>query len=230
MTHPDDSPAPDDDPSAWRWPYPTLLARFGPQHWWPGDSPFEVMVGALLTQNTAWTGVESAIVALKAAHALSPRALLALPYPALAALIRPAGTPRVKARRLHALCAFLDRQGEAETPERLGAGRPRTEVRQALLAVHGIGEETADAILLYALDRPSFVVDAYTRRIFGRLGLLRGEESYRDIQRRFEIALPRDSRLYNDYHAQLVALGKRHCRTRPLCLDCPLAVRCPSAR
>lgn len=188
------------------------------------------MVGAILTQNTAWTQVEQAMLALKAADALSPRTLLALPTPVLAALIRPAGTYQVKARRLQALCAFLDRHGIADNPERLGAGQALRAVREALLAVHGIGEETADAILLYALDRPSFVVDAYTRRIFGRLGLLRGDESYAEIQCRFEAALPRDTALYNDYHAQLVALGKRHCRPRPHCPDCPLGTRCPNAR
>lgn len=222
--------APATDQSAWLWPYQALLAQFGPQHWWPGGSPFEVMVGAVLTQNTAWPQVEQAIAALKSADALSPRALLALPTPALAALIRPAGTYQIKARRLQALCAFLDREGVSVTPDRLAASLPLREARQALLTVHGIGEETADAILLYALNRPSFVVDAYTRRIFGRLGLLRGDESYAEIQHRFETALPRDTVLYNDYHAQIVALGKRHCRPRPRCRDCPLLARCPSAR
>lgn len=210
-------------------PYARLLERFGPQHWWPGDTPFEVMVGAVLTQNTAWTNVEKAIANLKRADALSCPAVLALAEPALAELIRPAGFFNVKARRLQALCRFLDQRGVAAMPERLGRRDTLPGLRQGLLAVHGVGEETADSILLYALGRPSFVVDAYTRRIFHRLGLLGGGETYAGIKHRFESALPADVGLYNEYHALIVRLAKEHCRPRPRCTGCPLKPICPSS-
>lgn len=218
MRHPD-----------WLRPHDLLLARHGPQHWWPGETPFEVMVGAVLTQNTAWGNVEKAIARLKAADALACPAMLALADHELAELIRPAGYFNVKAKRLKALCAFLAERGVADAPERLAGQGSLPELRRDLLAVHGIGEETADSILLYALGLPSFVVDAYTRRTFGRLGLLAGSERYGEIQRRFEARLPRDVRLYNEYHALIVRLGKEHCRPRPRCADCPLQALCPSA-
>lgn len=213
----------------WHIPFERLSARYGAQHWWPGDTPFEVMVGAVLTQNTAWTNVEKAIANLKAAGALSCPALLALPDPELAELIRPAGFFNVKTTRLKALCRFLEKRGVAEQPEALAAQGDTATLRHDLLAVHGIGEETADSILLYALNLPSFVVDAYTRRIFGRLGLLQGGDSYRDIQHRFESHLPRDAILFNEYHALIVHLAKQHCRPRPRCAGCPLHSTCPSA-
>lgn len=214
----------------WREPYDRLLARHGPQHWWPGETPFEVMVGAVLTQNTAWTNVEKAIANLKSADSLDCRAILALADADLAALIRPAGYFNVKSRRLKALCRFLAERGVAEAPQALSGQGTQAQLRRDLLAVHGIGEETADSILLYALGLPGFVVDAYTRRAFGRLGLLHGEESYGAIQRLFEANLPRDVDLYNEYHALIVQLGKLHCRPRPRCADCPLNAICPSAR
>ena len=214
---------------AWRLPYEWLLARYGPQHWWPGDTPFEVMVGAVLTQNTAWTNVEKAIAQLKAAEALSAGAILALADAELARLVRPAGYFNVKARRLKALCAFLVAEGVADAPERPAMTDPMAELRARLLAVHGVGEETADSILLYALGLPSFVVDAYTRRIFGRLGLLGGHESYAEIRQRFSQRLAGDACLYNEYHALIVHLGKSVCRPRPRCAECPLAESCPSA-
>jgi len=214
----------------WMAIHDVLLDHFGPQHWWPGDSPFEVMVGAVLTQNTAWTQVERAIAALKAHHALSATAILALPDAELAALIRPAGYFNVKARRLKALCQFLLEQGVANAPERLSEQAPLAELRRRLLAVHGVGEETADSILLYALDLPSFVVDAYTRRSFTRLGIMTGEESYTSIQSRFHAALPTDCRLFNAFHALLVALGKHYCRPKPRCAACPLLALCPHAK
>ena len=213
----------------WLTVHDTLLAAFGPQHWWPGDTPFEVMVGAVLTQNTAWTNVEKAIANLKAADALSCPAILGLEDSTLAELIRPAGFFNVKAKRLRALCAFLRDEGAAVAPERLANSALLPRLRHKLLAVHGVGEETADSILLYALNQPSFVVDAYTRRIFGRLGLVQGDETYGHIQAAFQRHLPMDLRLYNEYHALIVALGKDFCRPRPRCGQCPLAVFCTHA-
>jgi endonuclease-3 related protein len=214
----------------WLAPYHRLLAAYGPQHWWPGETPFEVMVGAVLTQNTAWGNVERAIANLKAAGRLSCQDILALPEAALAELIRPAGYFNVKTRRLKALCAFLTEQGVADAPQRLRELYPLPELRRRLLAVHGVGEETADSILLYALDLPIFVVDAYTRRIFTRLGLLRGDERYDRIQQRFMARLPKDRSLYNEYHALIVHLGKSVCRPRPRCGECPLRGICAHPR
>jgi endonuclease-3 related protein len=209
--------------------YEHLYSAFGPQHWWPGETPFEVMVDAVLTQNTAWGNVEKAIARLKQADALSGRVILDLAPADLAELIRPAGYFNVKARRLKSLCTFLDAQGVLDEPERLAEIAPLPELRRRLLAVHGVGEETADSILLYALDLPSFVVDAYTRRIFTRLGLLRGDETYAGIQAAFVAHLPLDRALYNEYHALIVHLGKHHCRPRPRCAGCPLREACPAA-
>jgi endonuclease-3 related protein len=211
----------------WRDIHATLLARFGAQHWWPGDTAFEIMVGAVLTQNTAWRNVEAAIARLKAAGRLAPAAMLALPEAELAGLIRAAGYFNVKARRLRALCAFLVDAGVAAVPEGLATTAAPDALRRQLLAVHGVGEETADSILLYALGLPSFVVDAYTRRIFSRLGRLRGDETYAAIQAEFVRHLPRDAVLYNEYHALIVRLGKDFCRPRPRCADCPLVSDCP---
>ncbi len=211
----------------WHQVHDRLLAAFGPQDWWPGETPFEVMVGAVLTQNTAWSNVEKAIARLKAAQALSCAAILALDPEALAQHIRPAGYYNVKARRLQALCRFLQEAGVAEDPADLAAAFPRDELRARLLAVHGVGEETADSILLYALHLPSFVVDAYTRRIFGRLGLLAGDERYADIRACFQRRLSTDVTLYNEYHALIVSLGKAVCRPKPRCELCPLAPACP---
>lgn len=217
------------EPGDWLTVHDTLLAAFGPQHWWPGDTPFEVMVGAVLTQNTAWTNVEKAIANLKAADALSCPAILDLETPALADLIRPAGFFNVKAKRLRALCAFLRDEGVAVAPELLADTAPLPRLRHKLLAVHGVGEETADSILLYALNQPSFVVDAYTRRIFTRLGLLAGDETYAHIQALFQRHLPAGLSLYNEYHALIVALGKDFCRPKPRCSPCPLAGYCSYA-
>lgn len=214
---------------AWLNPYPLLLERFGPQHWWPGVSPLEVMVGAVLTQNTSWRNVERAIDRLKAHSALSVRAILEHSDSALAELIRPAGYFNIKAQRLKALCAYLAEQGVAADPSRLRHLATLAELRAQLLAVRGVGPETADSILLYALELPVFVVDAYTRRIFGRLGLLSGLEGYADIQGCFHGHLPAQVPLYNEYHALIVRLGKDVCRPRPRCGDCPLAPICPAS-
>lgn len=214
----------------WMALHDALLDHFGPQHWWPGDSPFEVMLGAVLTQNTAWTNVERAIAALKAHNALSAMAILDLPDAELAALIRPAGYFNVKTRRLKSLCQFLLEREVADAPEQYAKQAPLPELRERLLAVYGVGEETADSILLYALGLPSFVVDTYTRRSFTRLGLLTGAESYAAIQARFHTELPSNRALFNEFHALIVALGKHYCRPKPRCTNCPLLSRCPHAR
>jgi endonuclease-3 related protein len=216
-------------PNNWILVHDRLLAAFGPQHWWPGDTPFEVMVGAVLTQNTAWSNVERAIAQLKAADALTCPSLLDLEPGQLAQLIRPAGFFNVKTRRLLALCGFLREEGVEAQPRLLAESAPLPQLRRKLLAVHGVGDETADSILLYALDLPSFVVDAYTRRIFGRLGLLEGSETYAEIQGHFHRHLPARVALYNEYHALIVHLGKTLCRPRPRCGECPLASVCPYA-
>jgi len=204
--------------------YRRLHAAHGPQHWWPGDSVFEIMVGAVLTQNTVWTNVEKAIVNLKAAKALSPAAIAAAPHRRLAAWLKPSGYFNIKAQRLHALCAWLIRKGGAKRIARL----PTDVLRAELLQVHGIGPETADDILLYAFNRPVFVIDAYTRRLFQRLGLIQGNENYEALRKLFEAALATDAPLFNEYHALIVAHAKDVCRKRPLCGACKLGPLCPS--
>ena len=200
--------------------YRRLRARFGHAGWWPGDSPFEVCVGAILVQNTAWANVERTLDGLRRRRLLSFRALHRLTVARLGPLLRSSGTFRVKARRLRAFLDFLASEYNGRV-EAMRSEEP-TLVRRKLLAVSGIGPETADSIALYAAGHPAFVVDAYTRRVFTRLGLLRGRESYAEVQRFFEERLPRDPALYNDYHAQIVRLGKDVCRTRPRCAECPL--------
>ncbi len=200
--------------------FETLYRVLGPQHWWPARTPFEVMVGAVLTQNTAWTNVERAIANLRRARALSAGRLVGMSVETLAALIRPAGYPRVKARRLLAFAQWLQRRAGGR-PNRL-RHRPTDQLRAELIAVHGIGPETADSILLYALGRPVFVVDAYTRRFMARHWWALSHEDYDRLAARFTAALRRDTRLYNEYHALVVALGKRWCRPSPKCGECPL--------
>ena len=199
-----------------------LHSAFGPQHWWPAETPFEVMVGAVLTQNANWKNVEQAIANLKRAKALSPKRTLALRRAMLQKLIRPAGYFRVKECRLRSLVEWL----VGRTGGRLGRldSVPTNELREELLAVHGVGRETADSILLYALGRPVFVVDAYTRRVLERHGLLRGGEPYDFIREDFERAVvgPRRTKRLNELHAQIVELAKRHCRVKCSCGGCPL--------
>jgi endonuclease-3 related protein len=205
--------------------YHKLYEAFGPQHWWPADSAFEVVIGAILTQNTSWKNVEKAIGNLKR-FPFTTRALCDLENEVLAERIRSAGYFNVKSRRIKALLGFLiDRYGG-----RLEAMRnvPRDILRGELLSVKGIGPETADCILLYALQKPSFVIDAYTRRIFGRLEVLDDAAPYEDLREIFEEALPTDVALFNEYHALIVTLGKDVCRPKPRCGSCPLAAICPS--
>jgi endonuclease-3 related protein len=205
--------------------YRRLHARYGPQHWWPARTPFEVIVGAVLTQNTAWSNVERAIANLEAAGALTPEALLALPLPELAALLRPSGYFNVKAGRLRAVCHWYVAAGGRARLRRWSGGR----LRAALLDLHGVGPETADDILLYAFDRPVFVIDAYTRRLFARLGLIVGDEPYAALGAAYEQALGADAPLFNEYHALIVRHAKEACRPRPRCAGCCLRRLCPSA-
>lgn len=206
--------------------YQTLFAAYGQQYWWPGDTPFEIMVGAILTQNTAWSNVERAIANLTQAQALSPQAILDAPLEQLAEWLRPSGYFKLKARRLRSFCQWYVEEGEYENL----ASRDTAHLRTELLAVNGIGPETADDILLYAFGRTVFVVDAYTQRILSRLGLVVDSISYEDLRRFCEGKLPADAELFNEYHALLVRHGKEVCRPRPLCGRCCLAAGCPEAR
>ncbi len=201
--------------------YQRLLAAFGPQKWWPGDSRFEMMVGAILVQNTSWQNVQRAIDNLREADLLDPRALYEVPEEELQELIRPAGYFRVKAKRLRSLLHFLVERygGSIEALFRT----PLVELRRQLLGIHGVGPETADSILLYAGGLPTFVVDAYTYRIFSRHGWIDLESDYHQIQEYFHDHLSADAPMFNEYHALLVNLGKRFCRkAEPRCETCPL--------
>lgn len=201
--------------------YEALHDHFGELHWWPGDSPFEVIVGAILTQNTAWKNVEAAIGRLKAEDLLHPAGLRSLADEHLADLIRSAGYFRVKTKRLKAFLDFLNRDYQ-DSLDALFA-EDLWVLRKKLLLVHGIGEETADSILLYAGEKPVFVVDAYTRRIMQRHRLIRDKARYEDIQKLFMAGLPGSAPLYNQYHALLVNTGKHFCRKQtPACETCPL--------
>jgi endonuclease-3 related protein len=200
--------------------YELLFERFGPQHWWPGDTKDEIIVGAILTQNTNWQNVEKAIGNLKKASLVSLEKLYSIEQPQLAELIRPAGYYNIKARRLKIFLNWLFRGhngslAEVETMD--------TEtLRQELLGINGIGRETADSILLYAFDRPVFVIDAYTYRIATRHQLIEPGCVYEQLRSLFEDNLGSDVKLFNEYHALLVRAGKEFCRPRPRCQNCPL--------
>jgi len=200
--------------------YDRLHRRFGPQGWWPARSTFEVIVGAILTQNAAWVNVERAIRRLRGAGVLRPAALAAMPLPRLAALIRPAGSFRVKAARLRAFVGHLTRRHGGDLRRFLG--EPAPALRVELLSIPGIGPETGDSILLYAAGRPVFVVDAYTRRILSRHRIVSPDIEYPALQDVFMAHLPRDPALFQEYHALLVRVAKEYCRTRPRCAACPL--------
>lgn len=201
--------------------YKRLYYHFGPQHWWPGDTPFEVMVGAVLTQNTNWKNVEKAIDNLKRAGVLSLEQMAELPTGLLAEYIRPAGYYNIKAGRLQNLLTTI---GERYDSSLEAMQEEDTEtLRRVLLSTKGIGPETADSILLYAFDRPVFVVDAYTYRILIRHDLIAEEFGYDEIQEYFMDNLEPDRALYNEYHALLICIGKEYCKkTKPNCRDCPL--------
>ncbi|HQA45136.1 MAG TPA: endonuclease III domain-containing protein [Phycisphaerae bacterium] len=200
--------------------YDALLAAYGPQGWWPAQTATEVIIGAILTQNTAWRNVERAIENLRQAGALDWAVLRDLPFEDLAELVRPAGTFNVKTRRLKVFVNWLWERFDGSL-ERMFA-MPLYALREELLEVSGIGRETADAILLYAGGLPTFVVDAYTARILRRHGLIDTEAGYEDIKELFESNLPADTPMFNEYHALLVHVGKTHCRPRPRCSACPL--------
>jgi endonuclease-3 related protein len=200
--------------------YTLLMEHWGPQHWWPGETDIEIIVGAILTQNTAWGNVEKAIRRLKEAKALTLAALHEAPQETLAEWIRPAGFFRIKARRIRAFTTMVFEQYGGSL-KRLFNETTKT-LRNVLLQVHGIGPETADSILLYVGHRPVFVVDAYTRRFLYRHGWIGENESYDRISALFRSQLPADETLFNEYHALIVALGKNYCRPRPKCDVCPL--------
>jgi len=200
------------------------MDSYGPQHWWPAEEPFEVMVGAILTQSAAWLNVEKGIANLKAAGALSAQALRRFSLSEIATLIRPCGYYNAKARKLKSLAHWL---GEycGDNLDKLFASST-DQLRQQLLSVYGIGEETADSIMLYAANKPVFVIDAYTRRIIKRIGLAPDSNSYAAYQSLFMDNLAPDAALFNEYHALLVCLGKNVCRNRPLCQQCCLQNIC----
>ncbi|TKJ38748.1 MAG: endonuclease [Planctomycetes bacterium B3_Pla] len=200
--------------------YQLLCEAFGPQHWWPGETPFEVATGAILTQNTSWTNVEKAITNLRSAGRISPEKLYHCELPQLAELIRPAGYYNLKAKRLKNFVNWLfdEYDGELANLESVDT----SQLRMELLAIKGVGRETADSILLYALGRPVFVVDAYTARITLRQGLIEPGADYEQLRELFESNLPQDVRLFNEYHALMVRAGKEFCKPKAKCHGCPL--------
>ncbi len=196
--------------------YRRLYKTYGPQHWWPAEMPFEVLVGAVLTQNTAWPNVEKAITNLKAADCLDAELINTMPHVELAELIRPSGYFNIKAKRLQNLCRWFSVQGGFGPLSDLDTGV----LRLSLLDVNGVGPETADDILLYAFDRPVFVIDTYTRRLFSTLGLIEGDEDYEALRGRFESALKPDVPLFNEYHALIVRHAKEKCLDVTDCRHC----------
>jgi endonuclease-3 related protein len=204
--------------------YRRLMSRFGPQHWWPAEAPFEVIIGAILTQSAAWGNVEKAIANLRGVGALSPKALRKLPRPKLAELVYPCGYYNAKALKLKAFVYWLGNYYDDDLDSLFALSA--AELRQQLLSVHGIGPETADSIILYAAGKPVFVIDAYTRRIISRLGLAPEKDGYAAYQALFMDNLPQDAQVFNDYHALLVCQGKNVCRRSPLCADCCLEDIC----
>jgi endonuclease-3 related protein len=216
---------PRDIPAQLKSYYNKLYKYFGPRGWWPADTPFEVAIGAILTQNTAWINVEKAIGNLKNYNLLSARRLYEIDPRDLARLIRPAGYFNIKAKRLKSFIKWLMHRCDGDME--ILRQEPLSELRQELIAIPGIGRETADSILLYALGKPVFVVDTYTYRVFTRHKLIDEDAGYEEIQGFFHRHLDPDPRLYNEYHAQIVQVGKTFCRSKPLCRKCPLKVYLP---
>ena len=207
--------------------YRRLFAAYGPQGWWPAGGPFEMIVGAILTQATSWENAEAAIDALRRAGLLSSRRMMGAPVDRIASLIRPAVYYNQKALKLRAFLDFLaDRYGG--DLDRL-LEEPLPELREHLLSIRGIGPETADSIVLYAAKKPSFVVDAYTKRLLTRLSLVDPNAGYDGIRALFTSALPADAELFGEYHALIVRHCKEHCRAEPVCGGCPLGEVCPSS-
>ena len=200
--------------------YQLLFDRFGPQHWWPGQTQFEIITGAILTQNTNWTNVEKAIANLKSADCLTPEKLYHLEVSQLAELIRPAGYYNIKTKRLKNFVNWLfdNYDGQLANLETIDTNQLRAE----LLAIKGVGFETADSILLYAFERPVFVVDAYTARIAFRHQLIEPDAGYEQLRELFQSNLPQDVQLFNEYHALLVKVGKEFCKPKAKCPGCPL--------
>jgi len=205
--------------------YERLNAHHGEQNWWPADTPFEMMIGAILVQNTRWENVETAISNLKRANVLNPESIVSCESEQLEALIQPSGFFRQKAKRLIEFTRFFISHDGTEGLRKW----PTSSLRARLLGIHGIGPETADSILLYALNKTIFVVDAYTKRIFSRLGMIHAKMSYSDVQNYFTQRLPGALHLYQEYHALIVEQGKQQCRSKPQCDDCPLFDLCPNA-
>jgi len=201
--------------------YQKLSKHFGPQHWWPGDTPFEIMIGAVLTQNTNWGNVEKAINNLQAAGLLSFAAILNLPQDVLAEQIRPSGYYNMKANRLQNLLSKIEEEyGDLDCMLQ----QDLHSLREFLLSVKGIGPETADSIILYAAEKPIFVIDTYTHRILSRHELICPETDYNEMQELFMDSLPNETELFNEYHALLVMCGKNYCKkTKPKCAECPLS-------
>ena len=204
--------------------YQRLMAEYGPQRWWPGETPFEVIIGAILTQSTAWTNVEKAINNLKTAGVMSPSGILEIPVAELALLIKPSGYYNAKAKKLKAFVHYLGAYHNNNLNRMLTL--ETSTLRQELLTVYGIGEETADSIILYAAGKPVFVIDAYTKRIISRIGLLPADGEYGVYQKYFTDNLNTDVNLFNEYHALLVNLGKSVCRKIPVCFKCCLYDMC----
>jgi endonuclease-3 related protein len=200
--------------------YQKMLGHFGPRNWWPGHTAFEVCMGAILTQNTAWSNVEKAIANLEREQCLSPEAIENVSHEKLAELIRPSGYYNQKAKKLKTFVRFFAREYASSFPR--WQKEPLGMSREKLLGVNGIGPETADSILLYALGKPIFVADAYTRRIFSRHGFFEESCNYEQMQMFFTRHLPEDTSLYNEFHALVVYTGKTFCRARPACEGCPL--------
>lgn len=200
--------------------YERLYQAFGPQHWWPADTPSEVIIGAILTQNTSWKNVRQSIQVLRQHGLLNFEALSDLPVSELASMIRSSGYYNQKARKLKAFCEYLRAQWQGDLSTLLS--REMDDLRRDLLQVHGIGPETADCIVLYAAYHPSFVVDAYTHRIFHRHGWIGEEVDYHSLRDYFMQALEPDVTFFQEYHALLVRTGHLHCRRKPNCLSCPL--------
>ena len=202
-----------------------LYAAYGPQDWWPGDTPFEIMVGAVLTQNTSWTNVVKGIDNLKANQALHPKTILTTHHKRLASWLKPVGYFNVKAKRLKNYCDWYLKEGEIAA-----LSKQETKLlRENLLSVNGVGPETADDILVYAFERPVFIIDAYTKRIFSRLGYIDGDEGYETLRSIFEKNLCKQNdtlQLFKEYHALIVNHAKYYCKTKPLCADCCLKSKC----
>ena len=200
--------------------YSFLFKAYGPQHWWPGDTPFEVIVGAILTQNTNWSNVEKAILNLKKEKVLSVQKLHNMPDDALASLIKPAGFFNIKTKRLKNFILFFINEYQGSIKKM--AAVELMVLRRQLLDVNGIGPETADSILLYALHKPVFVIDAYTKRLLSRHGLIDNDAVYQQMQDLFMRHLELDEKFFNEYHALIVRVGKDYCKTRAQCDGCPL--------